>query len=62
MLIALLGIVKAGAAYLPLDAELPTSRLQYMIEDSGARMLVTTDRGDETVILSRSRRRRHPDR
>ena len=42
MLIALLGIVKAGAAYLPLDAELPSARLQYMIEDSHACMVVTT--------------------
>lgn len=42
MLIALLGIVKAGAAYLPLDTELPSGRLHYMIEDSRASLVVTT--------------------
>ena len=42
MVIALLGIVKAGAAYLPLDPEHPSERLHYMLQDSGARLAVTT--------------------
>ena len=42
MLIALLGITKAGAAYLPLDPEHPPARLHYMLQDSGARLAVTT--------------------
>ena len=36
-----LAIQKAGAAYLPLDAEYPTERLRYMVEDSGIRVLIT---------------------
>lgn len=44
MVIALLGIVKAGAAYLPLDPEYPTRRLQFMLRDSNASLLLTTSK------------------
>jgi amino acid adenylation domain-containing protein len=37
-----LGILKSGAAFLPLDPEFPTERLLYMIEDSGADILVSS--------------------
>ncbi|HKV40956.1 MAG TPA: amino acid adenylation domain-containing protein, partial [Blastocatellia bacterium] len=40
MAIALLGIMKAGGAYLPLDPDYPTERLAYMISDSGAALIV----------------------
>ncbi|MEV0261932.1 amino acid adenylation domain-containing protein [Streptomyces sp. NPDC050617] len=36
LLVALLGILKAGAAYVPLDAEYPGERLKYVMEDSRA--------------------------
>ncbi|MCX5134082.1 amino acid adenylation domain-containing protein [Streptomyces sp. NBC_00340] len=41
MVSALLGILKSGAAYVPLDPAYPTDRLAYMIEDSGAPLIVT---------------------
>ncbi|MBT2400164.1 non-ribosomal peptide synthetase [Streptomyces sp. ISL-100] len=41
MAVGLLGIMKAGAAYLPLDADYPSGRLAYMLHDSGARLVVT---------------------
>jgi hypothetical protein len=41
MVVALLGVLKAGGAYLPLDVEYPQSRLSWMLEDSGARVLLT---------------------
>lgn len=41
MIIALLGIIKAGAAYLPLDPFFPDKRLEYMLNDSAARFLLT---------------------
>ncbi|MGW3085188.1 amino acid adenylation domain-containing protein [Streptomyces sp. NPDC001108] len=41
MVCALLGIHRAGAAYLPLDPDYPTDRLAYMVEDSGAPLIVT---------------------
>jgi amino acid adenylation domain-containing protein len=39
---ALLGILKAGAAFVPFDAKYPTARLQYMFDDAGVRLLVTS--------------------
>jgi amino acid adenylation domain-containing protein len=39
---ALLGVLKAGGAYVPLDPALPAERLAWMLEDSGARVLVTS--------------------
>jgi amino acid adenylation domain-containing protein len=41
-LAGLLGILKTGAAYLPLDPEYPAQRLAYMLEDAGAQLLVRT--------------------
>ncbi len=41
MVIALLGVLKAGACYVPLDPAFPRERLIYMLEDSGAPILLT---------------------
>ncbi len=38
---ALLGILKSGAAYLPLDPAYPPERLAYMLEDSGAAIVLS---------------------
>lgn len=40
-IIAMLGILKAGAAYLPMDKSHPTSRLNYILSDSRARVLIS---------------------
>ncbi|HZH31547.1 MAG TPA: amino acid adenylation domain-containing protein [Pyrinomonadaceae bacterium] len=40
-LVSLLGVMKAGGTYLPLDAGYPAERLAFMLSDSGARVLVT---------------------
>ncbi|HEX6178623.1 MAG TPA: amino acid adenylation domain-containing protein, partial [Thermoanaerobaculia bacterium] len=41
MIAALVGILKAGGAYVPLDPTYPKDRLAFMLEDSGAPVLVT---------------------
>jgi amino acid adenylation domain-containing protein/non-ribosomal peptide synthase protein (TIGR01720 family)/FkbM family methyltransferase len=40
MVVGLLGIIKAGGAYLPLDPDYPPDRLAFMLADSGARALI----------------------
>ncbi|HUE99363.1 MAG TPA: amino acid adenylation domain-containing protein, partial [Anaerolineales bacterium] len=41
MLVGLLGVLKAGAAYLPLDPSFPSERLGFMVADSGATIILT---------------------
>jgi amino acid adenylation domain-containing protein len=41
MIIGLLAILKAGGCYLPIDPGYPDGRIKYMLEDSGAGILVT---------------------
>lgn len=43
MLVALLGILKAGAAYLPLDPTLPDERLAFMLHDSRVEIVVSRE-------------------
>jgi amino acid adenylation domain-containing protein len=44
MVVGLLAILEAGGAYLPLDPAYPPERLAYMLDDSGARVLLTQER------------------
>ncbi|SFW76498.1 non-ribosomal peptide synthetase, partial [Luteibacter sp. UNCMF366Tsu5.1] len=41
MVVAIVGIVRAGAAYLPLDPDYPSDRLAYMLADSEAPVVLT---------------------
>ncbi|MBX7555308.1 amino acid adenylation domain-containing protein [Streptomyces sp. tea 10] len=43
LMIGVWGILSAGAAYLPLSLDYPEDRLRYMIEDSGAPVIVTQE-------------------
>ncbi|HZI17581.1 MAG TPA: amino acid adenylation domain-containing protein, partial [Pyrinomonadaceae bacterium] len=44
LVVALLAVLKAGAAYVPLDPEYPAERLAYMLEDAGVGLLLTQRR------------------
>jgi amino acid adenylation domain-containing protein len=59
MVVAVLGVMKAGAAYLPLDPSYPAERLAFMVEDAEIDVLVTAsgaraavpDFGGERVVV-----------
>ncbi|EPR07718.1 amino acid adenylation domain-containing protein [Ruminiclostridium papyrosolvens] len=43
MIIAMIGILKAGAAYMPIDPGCPAPRIEYMIDDSNMELLLIND-------------------
>lgn len=51
VVVALLGILGAGGAYVPLDPSYPLERLRYMVQDAGARVLVTQDHLAGTLAI-----------
>jgi amino acid adenylation domain-containing protein len=48
-IVALLGILKAGGVYVPLDGSYPTQRLRFMLEDAAVRLLLTESGQPEIV-------------
>ncbi|MEO6462081.1 MAG: amino acid adenylation domain-containing protein, partial [Candidatus Eisenbacteria bacterium] len=49
LVVAVLAVLKAGGAYVPLDPEDPPDRLRLMIEESGARIVLTTARHEQRL-------------
>ncbi len=52
MLIAILGVLKAGAAYVPLDPINPSERLNYIIEDSKASIVILSSKYNSLINFS----------
>uniref|UniRef100_UPI0006251C0B non-ribosomal peptide synthetase n=1 Tax=Streptomyces odonnellii TaxID=1417980 RepID=UPI0006251C0B len=52
LMVALLGVLKSGAAYLPVDLDYPADRVAHMLADSGARTVVTV--ADSAARLPRT--------
>jgi amino acid adenylation domain-containing protein len=52
MVVGLLGILKAGAAYVPLDPSYPEERLAYILEDTGAPILLTSESIGQTLPVT----------
>jgi amino acid adenylation domain-containing protein len=52
MVVACLGVIKAGGAYLPIDVAHPRARVQYMLEDSGARAILTQEQVSDKLPLN----------
>ena len=46
---AVLGILKAGAAYVPLDPTYPEARLGYMVQDSDVKLVLTVSRMQDAL-------------
>ncbi|MCX4771937.1 non-ribosomal peptide synthase/polyketide synthase [Streptomyces sp. NBC_01260] len=49
LVVALLGVLKAGSAYLPVDPEYPADRIAFTLADAGAVCMVTTAAFDEAL-------------
>lgn len=43
VIISMLGILKTGAAYIPLDPEIPADRVNFIMEDADAKLLITSN-------------------
>src|SRR5262249_35827106 len=50
MVVGLLGVLKAGGAYLPLDLAYPSERLAYMLEDAQVPVLLSEQRLRESLL------------
>ncbi|MGE5340605.1 MAG: non-ribosomal peptide synthetase, partial [Candidatus Omnitrophota bacterium] len=53
MIIGILGILKSGGAYLPIDPDYPQDRIDYILKDSGVTVLVTTSNEEVEKLRTR---------
>ena len=52
LIVALIGVAKSGAAYVPLDPSHPQERLAFLLADAGARLVVTEERRAPLFVCS----------
>ena len=53
LIVGILAILAAGGAYVPIDPDYPEDRKQYLIEDSGIKLLLVDDKTTELLSVSR---------
>jgi len=56
LIVALVAILKAGGAYVPLDASYPKERLDFMLQDTGATLILTQKSLDSGAVDGRGLR------
>ena len=54
MVVALLSIIKAGFAYVPIDPEYPVDRINFMIEDAESGLILTHEQYSKSLMQSKS--------
>ncbi|MFS0655873.1 amino acid adenylation domain-containing protein [Bacillus sp. 179-C3.3 HS] len=54
MILGVLAIIKAGGAYVPIDPEYPDARIEYMLKDTGIKMLLTKNEWLKKVSISQT--------
>ena len=52
MMVGILGVLKSGGAYLPIDPGYPEERIRYMLDDSGAGILLTQNNLFDKVVFA----------
>ena len=50
LILSMFGIQKAGAAYIPCDPEYPADRVKLILEDSGAKLIITPEVAEELLL------------
>ena len=53
MLVTILGIFKAGAAYLPIDEEYPDDRIKYILDNAEVKLIVTNNNKNNHDLLKK---------
>ncbi|WP_163510266.1 non-ribosomal peptide synthetase [Fodinicola acaciae] len=51
LVVAILGVLAAGAAYVPVDPEYPAERIRYLLADCGAGILISDRPADGVVVV-----------
>lgn len=54
MMVGILGIVKAGAAYVPIDPVLPQKRVQFMLDETDSKIVVTMDEFSQSLLKDKN--------
>lgn len=54
LIVAILGVLKAGAAFVPLDASYPKTRLQFIVDDTNVQVVISSKFTSEQLALDES--------